>query len=395
MSASSQEVRSIIDTICGDGDRIPVFDQTAYDVSLDYWKQALFDVVDYESKELQWTTLLRIAEISNDFEFYNHFSRHLYKTLHLDSVFDVEDFFTKMQYREVGAIEHLNTSLLELFDANGLSIEADRIRRNQRQRFSMKKREIVRYSYNDYYENLVAESFAQYWKDIVFPGLMLDRVNINAFCVDYFSYKSDVKSILRDTQLNEDFAKFIETDRAMYTREQLSAAGYSSEEMAMYLPTDLDKQFDFMDNRSILSVFTEDDPEQPGEKRCCITNKPKIARDGSGYSYIWREEGITYRFTYLPPKGRPVALLAYLNMQEIVWKHIREKHPEFVYLYDKQFLKDSNFIPTECVQLYKRYEKTLFRQVVDKIRHVYGNMMELRGFTGASEKKDRGTCKSV
>lgn len=383
MSADVDEVRSVISSIFGNCDNIPVFDQTAYNLPLEYWKRAYFDVLDYETNELQWTTLIRIEEIARKFEFDKKVYQEICEQLQFESVQDVTKFFAEKEYREIGSIDALNEHLLTFLSENGMLIEADRFRRNQRQRRSMERRKIVRDSYKLYYQEVVSNKFKRDFKTLDFPKTMVDRCNFTVYSPDYFTYMKDVEERLKDSV----FHKHIETDRAMYTRQQLDDAGYSADEIAMYLPTDLDTQFDFIKNRSILSIFKEDDPDNPGERRCTLTNKPKKTRDGSGYSYIWREDGITYRFAYKPPKGRPVALMVYLNMQERVWKHIKERHPEYIDIYDKQFLKDSNFIPSECVHLYKRYEKNIFNKVVQKVRKVYVDMMNLNGFTGVDNEK--------
>ncbi|WP_340819059.1 hypothetical protein [Methanolobus sp. WCC4] len=365
---SSSEVETIIGRLFKDADRIPVYDRMAYSLPVEFWKRIENDILQFSTTELQYTTLLRLATLANEYDFYDPLKREISQHLNLE-LEDVVPFLEKQNFDQYD-IGSLNYRLEKFLEDNGLGIEIDNIRRNHRQRLAMKRRDIIRTNYIEYEEARTALAFQSVWKEFDFPDLMLDRVEIMVFSEEYFTFKKDVQKIIEDSK----FSFSIDIDRAEYTRRDYLDAGYSPEEVDMYCPVNLDEQFDFVKNRSVLSL-------------CSLTSKPKKTRDGSGWSYVWREEGAIYRYNYRPPKGRPVSLMMHVNMQRSVWLEIVKDHPEYADLYDAEFLKESNFIPTECVHLYKEYEKRVFDAAVMKANQVFIKMMEHNGFTGVAHVK--------
>nr|WP_321496315.1 hypothetical protein [uncultured Methanolobus sp.] len=371
MSAESVEVRSIVNSLFGDETNIPVSDVTAYDIPLEFWQCIQKDITEYIETELQWTTLLRYAEAANQFEYYKEFSEALFTFLDLDIESDPETFFEKEMYKEEQrtTISSLNSYLYSLFSDNGLKIEADKIKKNQQQRQSMKKLEMVRDAYREYEEIKTVEQFIELLDEIDFPEVIgVDRLQLVYRSEEYVTYKKDVKAVINDSK----YSFYAEVQRAEYTRNNLREAGYSQDEIDMYCPVDLEEHYDYIKNRSIFSEYK-------------VTSKPKKVRDGSGWSYLWKTEGVTYVFNVEPPHGRPVSLMVHANMQILVWKAIVEDYPQYQEAYDKEFLKEPNFIPTQYMHLYKQYEKQVFNELKQRSKKIYYKQMELHGFTGVKD----------
>ncbi|HAE43014.1 MAG TPA: hypothetical protein DCG34_08885 [Clostridiales bacterium] len=368
----------VIANLFGDSQKIPIFDRLAYSLSDHFWKAIEAKATEYENQELQYTTLARISELSRQYEIYDDLCREIHTFLNLDlkdipaflNGRDVQDFDIKMLNEYL-----LSDDFLGNPDFN-LRIEIDRIKQNHKQRFSMKKRDIVRQYYREFEEQRTTKQFKANLDTIKFPPLMLDRVEIMVHSPEYMTYKKDVMEVLKDSK----FAHHIEVDRAQYTRHDLRESGYSDEEIEMYCPVNLDEQFSYIENRSILDYFKVD-------KKISLTAKPKKVRDGSGWSYIWRENGCVYRFNYEPPQGRAISLMVHANLQVKAWQLVVKDHPEFQAIYDKDFLREPNFVPIGYEQYYLEHEESAFREIQKKALDAYLRQMSLNGFNDVDRTK--------
>jgi hypothetical protein len=333
----------------------------AYEIPLEFWQRVQDDLEEYRTTELQYTTLLRLAELANEYDFYENFSREISRVLKIGAS-SVSSLLDRRELDEYDLVD-LNDRLLDHFAENGLAIEIDNIRRQRTQRFSMKRKDIIRANYREFEEARTALDFQQRKDSIDFPVLMLDRVELMIYSDEYMSYKKDVRAILEDSK----FSFYVDIERAEYTRRDYLDAGYTAEEIDMYCPVNLDEQFSMIKNRSVLS-------------NCQVTGKPKKVRDGSGWSMVWREDGVLYRFNYMPPAGRSVSLMLQLNMQRRVWKAILADHPGLDGVFNNEFLKESNFTPIGHEHLYVQYEKRVFDSLLQQAKTVYNKQMDLNGF---------------
>jgi hypothetical protein len=129
------------------------------------------------------------------------------------------------------------------------------------------------------------------------------------------------------------------------------------------LPADLNEEYDFMKHRSILTDYN-------------LTSVPKVYKD----SYLWETEGATYRFRNNPPKGAPVSLFIYANLQRIVYKKMKEDIPEVEEAFNNELLDENNFIPMGYEKEYQKYEFEALQELKHKAKKAYYKMLERDGF---------------
>jgi hypothetical protein len=370
----------IINELFGDEDRIPVFDRTAFQPREELWQGIKVDIEEYENTTLQFTTLKRLHELALEMQFLDPFLSEIRKYFNNGKLsFDApdnsldaaptENIFEYLQSEDID-LKSFIAHCYDFFRNNGLSIDVDRIEQRHKSRFSMQKRKIVRNTYIEHEEQETSKSFIEKGHQIDYPLLMLDRVVVFRHSKDHLSYNKEVRDVLKDNS----FGFEIDVEGSQYTRRMMSEAGYSDAELDMYCPVNLADQFNLIKNRSILENYV-------------ITSKPKKARDGSGWSLLWKTEGITYRFNYQPPKGRPVSLLAHANMQRLVWAAILKDHPEFEEIYNEEFLAEPNFIPLGLEEYYSEYEDLVFKNLVSEINKTYDMMMARLGFSAVDKEK--------
>ena len=368
----------IIERIFGSPDRVPVYDRTAYIIPVEFWQRVEAEINDFRDTGLQYTTFIRLSELAREYRYYETFLKKCIKFLRNVTtlptgtpagLFDIESFISaKLNSDEHFDITALNDHLLDIFRDNGLRLHADLIDTRRKQRFGMKKRDIVREAYREYEEKLTSEAYRIECDTIKFPELMLDRVVWMIYSDEHISFKGDIKDTISANRSGFDF--MVMTDRAEYTRRDYLAANYTDEEVNEFVPHNLDDEFDLIKHRSVLTNYD-------------LTSKPKLVRDGIGWSYLWQTAGVTYRFNHDPPQGRAVSLMMLTNMQVLTWQEIlnRESNTdELQTAYDNEFLKESNFIPTGYEHLYRKYECEVFHNLISKSTKTYHEMMGSIGF---------------
>ncbi len=198
-----------------------------------------------------------------------------------------------------------------------------------RKRFADYRRNMLQKQYQEYDSKISEEFFEKDPVNIEYPELMIDRISIGVYSEEFMCYREDVTNQLSMSSMDKD----IQTEQLMYTKMNLVQSGYTDEEIEVLFPIGLDKEFSFMENRSVLSGFK-------------LKDKPKRIKDGAGFSYLWRTEGITYRFIYNHPSGYgPIRLDMYANMQRLVYNRIAENCAEIVEAYNEELIEETNFIP--------------------------------------------------
>ena len=367
MTTSAQ----IIERIFGSPDRTPVFDRTAYSIPVEFWRNVESEIEIYKLTDLQYTTFSSLIDLAKEYDFYNSFLKECGLFLHLGPD-DVDKFIEHFNTHDIAG---LNDHLLNFFCENKLKLAADLIDTRRKQRLGMKKRDIVRRAYREYEEKRTTDAFIIERDQLEFPDLMIDRFVWMIYADGHMAYKKDVKNIIIDNR--DDFNYMILTDRAEYSKRDYQAANYTDEEIDMFVPHNLEDEFNLIKNRSVLDNFT-------------LTTKPKKVRDGSGWSYLWKTDGMTYRFNYDPPQGRAVSLMILANMQRLVWQEVINNEPnreELEEIYNNEFLKESNFVPTGYEHLYQKYESNTFFNLISKSVKTYHTMMRSAGF----DKIDKST----
>lgn len=359
----SAETCQIITDIFGDVDRIPVFDSSSYQLPDKFWQGIKVQIEDHENTVLQYTTFQRLEELAREMKFYDPFLAEINCHLKTEKI-SPENLVEIVRSVDVD-LKQLNEHLCDFMKENGLALDIDFIQRRHKSRFSMAKRKIVRDTYVKYEEQQTSESFLQHGGELAYPDLMIDRIIYFVHSKEHLSYNKDVRDILKEN--GSAFTASIDTERAEYSRREYLAAGYSKEEVDMYCPVNLDTRFNLIENRSVLNNYK-------------LSNKPKKARDGKGWSLLWQTGGCIYRFNYEPPQGRPVSLMVHANMQRLVWERILNDYPEYEEIYQAEFLTDSNFIPLGFEFLYLEYEKSVFANLQRNIHTTYKSMMGRLGF---------------
>lgn len=201
--------------------------------------------------------------------------------------------------------------------------------RKVKKRFADYRRTLLRDKYQEYDSKISQEFFEKDPVLIEYPELMIDRINISVYSEEFMGYKDTVAGTVNVSPMEKD----IETEQLMYAKRNLENEGYSDEEIESLFPIGLDKDFSFMENRSVLSGFK-------------LKEKPKKIKDGNGSSLLWRTEGITYRFVYVHPSGfGPIRLDMYANMQRIIYNKIAMDCPEIIGAYNEELIEETNFIP--------------------------------------------------
>ncbi|WNY25166.1 hypothetical protein [Methanolapillus millepedarum] len=204
--------------------------------------------------------------------------------------------------------------------------------KKERDLFSNYKRQVVRDEYLKYDSRISVEFFNENPAEIEPPKLMLDRVMVSVHSKKFMSYSRDVKTVIETSTMESD----ILTEKMMLMKQKMIEDNYSSIEVQNAMPDDLDSKFSFMENRSILAGFP-------------LSGVPVKRKDGDGYAYWWKTDGVTYRLRYDPPAGAPISLFMIVNVQRIAHKMLAQICPEYEIAYKEEFLEESNFIPTTYV----------------------------------------------
>ena len=368
----------IIERLFGSSDRVPVFDRTAYSIPVEFWQGVEIEINNFKDTYLQYTTYIRLSELAREYRFFETFKtecvRHLRNKVDLPretpvGLFDIDSFVESKFKSEDFNLSVLNDHLLDIFRKNGMSLHADAIDAQRKQRLGMKKRDIVREAYRRYEEDRTAKAFIDDRGNIEFPKLMVDRFVCMIYSDQHISYKKDIKDTINSKR--SDFDCMILTDRGEYSKRGFLDAGYDKDEVDMFVPHNLEDEFNLIKNRSVLTNYE-------------LTSKPKKVRDGAGWAYLWQEKGVTYRFIYDPPKGRAVSLLILANMQVMTWQRALQKESnrdELQKAYDNDFLKEPNFIPIGHEHLYHKYESQVFHDLVTSATDTYFDMMGSIGFS--------------
>ena len=368
----------IIARLFGSSDRIPVFDRTAYSIPVEFWQGVEVEINNFKNNDLQYTTFIRLAELAREYRYFETFSKEcvtfLQNKVELPRetpkrLFDIISFIESKFKSDDFDLTTLNDHLLDFFRESGMLLHADTIDTQRKQRLSIKKRDIVREAYRRYEEDRTAKAFIDDRENVEFPKLMVDRFVCMIYSDQHISFRKHVKDVIKSNR--SDFDYMILTDRSEYSkRGLLEQYPDSKDEVDMFVPHNLEDEFNLIKNRSVLNNYE-------------LTSKPKKVRDGAGWAYLWQEKGVTYRFIYDPPKGRAVSLLILANMQIMTWQKALQNElnrDELQKAYDDDFLKDPNFIPIGYEHLYHKYENQVFHDLVTSATDTYFKMMGSIGF---------------
>jgi hypothetical protein len=217
-------------------------------------------------------------------------------------------------------------------------------------RYNWFKRTELRKAYKEYDDKISKKFYEENPVCLDYPNpMMLDRIAVFVYSTDLMSYMGDVKDAIENSKVSSE----IVTEQLMYDKIQMQEEGYSEEEIESLLPDDLDLRFSFMETRSILSGFK-------------LQRKPKEYRDGSGSMLLWHTDGATYRYRHNPPKGAPISLAGFYNMQRLVYNMLLQDHPEIEKAYNEEFIEESNFIPFGYEIEYLKYEKQVMEDLKEK-----------------------------
>ena len=368
----------IIERIFGSSDRVPVYDRIAYHIPVEFWQGVEAEIDMFKVTELQYTTFVRLSELAREYRYFETFTKECVKFLQNKvelpretpkAMFDIDSFIESKYKSNDFSLTDLNDHFLNIYRDNRLKLHADKIDEQRKQRLSMKKRDVVRETYRRYEEQRTSKAFVLNREKINFPDLMVDRFVCMIYSDQHISYKKNIKDTINANRSEFDY--MILTDRAEHQRRSLDDAGYSKDEVDMFVPHNLDDEFNLIKNRSVLTNYE-------------LSSKPKQVRDGAGWAYLWQEKGVTYRFIYNPPNGRAISLLILGNMQVMTWQKALQNEPnpdELKKAYDNDFLKEPNFIPTGYEHLYHKYEYQVFHDLIASVTETYFDMMGSLGFT--------------
>jgi len=223
----------------------------------------------------------------------------------------------------------MNSVLKDYLVSKNFSSRAKTAEKKVAQRFREYRRTHIRKQYQIYDSKISQDFFEKCPVDIEYPRLMIDRAHIRVHSPNYMCYLDDVAATVSRSPIKED----IHIEQMIYSKRILEGQGYSKDEIDSLFPVGLEKDFSFMENRSILSGYR-------------LKDKPKWTRDGNGQAYLWRTEGVTYRFVYVHPSGNgPIRLDMIANVQRIVYNTIVEYCPEIVDAFNDELIEETNFIP--------------------------------------------------
>ncbi len=360
--------KKIIDELFRDESKIPIADVKSYELPTSFWRSIESAIKDYKQSKYDIDLFDRFQEDICLFDYIlkdgpTPFCELVRRHLGLTEKESIDHY-----YSNPGSIDRLsefNDKICDYYRENGYRIRIDRFLKNENSKFSNFKREFVRDQYLEWDTLLMDDFYKQDSEHIEYPTLMVDRISLQVYSKDYLTFKGDVKKVIKTTAPR--FQKEVLVERLMRHKQELSNKGYDIEDIEDYveqfLPTNLDEEYDFMKHRSILPDYS-------------LTSIPKSYKD----SYLWETEGITYRFRNNPPKGAPVSLFIYANMQRIVYKKMKEDIPEVEEAFNNELLDENNFIPIGYEKEYHKYEQQAFQELKHKAKKAYRKMLEREGF---------------
>jgi hypothetical protein len=366
--------KEIIDHLFGDESKIPISDIRAYQLPTSFWLSIKSIIKDY--KQNKYAVDL--------------FNRFIDQFILLDTIiedgphiiYDILGEHLGMSEKEqvihysnnpelIHNLNGLNDKLCDHYRENGSIVLVDQFIKMEKSKFSNFKRELIREQYLEW-DTLLTDDFYNNDSDFIeYPTLMINRVSLQVYSKDFLMYKGDVRKVVKDA--SSTFAKEAIVESLMYQKHALSKMSYDQDDIDDYaiqcLPANLDDEYSFIEHRSILSDYN-------------VTSKPKIFKD----SYLWKKEGITYRFRHNPPKGAPISLFIFANLQRIVYNKMKEDIPEVEKTFDHELLDENNFIPMGYEKEYLKYENQALEELKEKALGAYQIMLERNGF-GPKEKR--------
>ena len=223
----------------------------------------------------------------------------------------------------------MNAVLKDFLIMKGFPNRAINAEKKVTQRFREHRRQFLRDEYQKYDSEISHDFFVNDPVKIAYPQAMIDRILIRVYSPDYMAYNPTVAGVVVRNSIKED----VYVEQMMSSKRRYIEAGYTEDEIASIFPVGLDKEFSLRENRSVLSNFR-------------LTGDPKVVKDGIGHAYLWRTEGITYRFVYEHPSGNgPMRLDMVANMQRIIYKKLAEDCKEIVEAFNNELIEETNFIP--------------------------------------------------
>lgn len=358
----------IIEKLFGDESKIPIADVKSYELPTSFWRSTESVFEDHKQNKYDIDLFNRFQEDICVFDSFLEdapipFSELLGKHLGITEKESIEQYYSKPE--DIERLAEFNDIICDYYRKNGHRIKIDKFLKNEKSKFSNFKREFVRDQYLEWDTLLTDDFYKNDSEHIEYPALMIDRISLQVYSKEYLTFKSNVKKAIRNTMHR--FQHEVEIERYMRHKNELSNKGYSIEDIEDYayscLPADLEEEYDFMKHRSILPDYN-------------LTSVPKAYKD----SYLWETEGVTYRFRNNPPKGAPVSLFIYANLQRIVYKKMKEDIPEVEEAFNNELLDENNFIPIGYEKEYQKYEFEALQELKHKAKKAYYKMLEREGF---------------